>query len=74
VLQAATAAETRGWAASQEKNRWYIDELAKHGIKVVPPGQVLTTGLKRVGEQLTAEWLRRTGDDGWAVIEGYKQK
>jgi TRAP-type C4-dicarboxylate transport system substrate-binding protein len=73
LVKAAAAAETRGWAMSQEKNRWYTDELAKNGMKVLEPGAALTDGLKRVGEQLTAEWLRKAGDDGWAVIEAYKK-
>jgi TRAP-type C4-dicarboxylate transport system substrate-binding protein len=73
VLKAAAAAEARGWAASEEKNRWYTEQLAKNGLKVLPPGDALTAGLKQVGEQLTAEWLRKAGDEGWAVIEAYKK-
>jgi len=73
VLKAAAAAEQRGWAASQEKNRWYLSELAKHGLKVLPPGDALATGLKRVGEQLTTEWLRKSGAEGQAVIDAYKR-
>ncbi|MFL6936642.1 MAG: TRAP transporter substrate-binding protein [Xanthobacteraceae bacterium] len=73
VLKAAAAAELRGWAASQEKNRWYLGELAKNGLKVLPPEDGLAAGLKQVGEQLTAEWLRKAGADGWAVIEASKK-
>jgi TRAP-type C4-dicarboxylate transport system substrate-binding protein len=73
LVKAAAAAETRGWTMSQERNRWYTEQLAKNGMKVLEPGAALTTGLKQVGEQLTAEWLRKSGDDGWAVIETYKK-
>jgi TRAP-type C4-dicarboxylate transport system substrate-binding protein len=73
LLKASAAAEARGWAASQEKNRWYIEQLAKNGLKVVPPSEALTTGLRQVGEQLTAEWLRKAGNEGWAVIEAFKR-
>jgi TRAP-type C4-dicarboxylate transport system substrate-binding protein len=72
VIKAAAAAEVRGWTASQEKNRWYIELLNKNGLKVVLPGDALMAGLKQVGEQLTAEWLRKAGADGLAVIEAYK--
>jgi TRAP-type C4-dicarboxylate transport system substrate-binding protein len=71
VIKAAAAAEVRGWTASQEKNRWYIEQLTKNGLKVVLPGDALMAGLKQVGEQLTAEWLRKAGADGLAVIEAY---
>jgi hypothetical protein len=42
-------------------------------LKVVQPGDALGSGLRQVGEQLTAEWLRKAGDEGWAVIEAYKK-
>jgi TRAP-type C4-dicarboxylate transport system substrate-binding protein len=73
VLKAAAAAEVRGWQLAQEKTRWYLDQLANNGIRVVSPGDALNAGLKQVGEQLTAEWLRKAGDEGWAVIETYKK-
>jgi TRAP-type C4-dicarboxylate transport system substrate-binding protein len=73
LISAAAAAETRGWAMSQERNRWYTAQLAKNGLKVLQPGDALTGGLKKVGEQLTAEWLRKAGDEGWGVIEAYKK-
>jgi TRAP-type C4-dicarboxylate transport system substrate-binding protein len=73
VLKAAATAELRGWTASQERNRWYLEQLAKNGVKVLPPGNALAAGLKQVGEQLTAEWLRKAGADGWAVIEAYQK-
>jgi TRAP-type C4-dicarboxylate transport system substrate-binding protein len=73
LLKAAATAETRGWAMSQQRNRWYTEQLAKNGLKVVQPGDALGSGLRQVGEQLTAEWLRKAGDEGWAVIEAYKK-
>jgi len=73
LMKAAAAAETRGWTMSQERNSWYTEQLAKHGMKVLEPGEALTSGLKQVGEQLTAEWLRKSGDEGWGVIEAYKK-
>jgi TRAP-type C4-dicarboxylate transport system substrate-binding protein len=73
VLKAAATAEARGWQLSQDKTRWYTEQLARNGMRVAPPSDALAAGLKQVGEQLTAEWLRRAGDEGWAVIEAYKK-
>ena len=73
VLKAAATAEARGWQLSQEKTRWYTEQVTRNGMRVAPPSDALATGLKQVGEQLTAEWLRKTGDEGWAVIEAYKR-
>ena len=32
------------------------------------------SGLQRIGEQLTGEWLKKAGADGQAVIDAYKSK
>ena len=73
LLKAATAAETRGWKIWQDKSGWYLDQLKAHGMKVLPPSAALQAGLKKVGEQLTADWLKKAGADGEAVIAAYKK-
>ena len=73
VLKAAAQAEERGWKMSQDKNAWYVDQLKSHGMKVAPPGDALKAGLATIGDQLTADWLKRAGPDGQAVIDAYKK-
>jgi TRAP-type C4-dicarboxylate transport system substrate-binding protein len=73
VLKAAAAAEERGWKAWEEKTKWYHDEIAKKGMKVAPPGPTLAAGFKKIGEQLTADWLKKAGADGEAVVAAYKK-
>jgi TRAP-type C4-dicarboxylate transport system substrate-binding protein len=73
VLKAAATAEKRGWKMWQDKSGWYLDQLKSHGMKVLPPGPTLQAGLKKVGEQLTADWLKKAGADGEAVIAAYKK-
>jgi TRAP-type C4-dicarboxylate transport system substrate-binding protein len=73
LLKAAATAETRGWNMWQDKSGWYLDQLKSHGMKVLPPGDALKSGLKKVGDQLTADWLKKAGADGEAVIAAYKK-
>jgi TRAP-type C4-dicarboxylate transport system substrate-binding protein len=73
LLKAAASAEARGWSRSQERHQWYAEQLAAHGLKVLPPSDALKSGLHQVGERLTAEWLVKAGSDGQAVIEAYKR-
>lgn len=73
LLQAAQAAEERGWKVSQEKSNWYLSELAAKGMKVQPPSPALKAGLGKVGETLTADWVKRAGGEGQAVIDAYKK-
>ncbi|MBN9084798.1 MAG: C4-dicarboxylate ABC transporter substrate-binding protein [Rhizobiales bacterium 62-17] len=73
LLNAAQAAEERGWKTAQEKSNWYLSELAAKGMKVQPPSPALKDGLGKVGEQLTADWIKRAGGEGQAVIDAYKK-
>jgi TRAP-type C4-dicarboxylate transport system substrate-binding protein len=73
LLKVAAAAETRGWWMSQDKHKWYGEQLAAHGLKVLSPSEDLKTGLQQIGERLTGEWLTKAGADGQAVIDAYKK-
>jgi TRAP-type C4-dicarboxylate transport system substrate-binding protein len=73
ILKAAAAAEPRGWKMWQDKAQWYLDQLKAKGMKVQPPSDALATGFKKVGEQLTADWLKKVGADGQAIVDTYKK-
>ena len=73
LLKAAATAETRGWKMWEEKSGWYLDQLKAHGMKVLPPSPALKAGLKKVGDQLAADWLTKAGPDGQAVLAAYKK-
>ncbi len=73
LLKAAATAEARGWKMWEDKSGWYLDQLKSHGMKVLPPSDTLKAGLKKVGDQLTADWLKKAGAEGEAVIAAYKK-
>ena len=72
VLKAAAAAETRGWKLSEEKNGWYLDQLRQKGMSIHKPSEQLTADLRKVGNVMLAEWLRKSGPDGRKVIDAYR--
>ena len=73
ILKAAATAEARGWKAWEDKANWYLDQLKAKGMKVQAPSQALASGFKKVGEQLTTDWLKKAGGDGQAIVEAYKK-
>jgi TRAP-type C4-dicarboxylate transport system substrate-binding protein len=73
ILKAAATAETRGWKLAEEKAAWYLDQLKANKMQVLPPSPALKEGLKKIGDQLTADWTKRAGADGEAVIAAYKK-
>ena len=72
VLKAAADAETRGWKVSEEKNGWYLDQLKQKGMNIAKPSEQLTADLRKVGNVMLAEWLRKAGDEGRKVIDAYR--
>lgn len=73
ILKAAAAAETRGWKMWEEKTNWYLDQLKAKGMKVQAPSPALASGFKKAGETLTADWLKKAGADGQAIVDAYKK-
>ena len=73
VLKAAATAEERGWKLWETKTEWYHEEIAKKGMKVLKPSPELAAGFKKIGDQLTADWLKRAGAEGQAVVDAYKK-
>jgi TRAP-type C4-dicarboxylate transport system substrate-binding protein len=73
VLKAAAAAESRGWATSERKNDEYLKELAAKGMKVAAPSEALARELRKIGNTMTAEWLKQAGADGQAIIDAYSK-
>ena len=73
ILKAAATAETRGWKTWADKTQWYLDQLKAKGMKVQPPSAELAAGFKKIGEQLTDDWLQKAGADGKAVVDAYKK-
>ncbi|MBK5961042.1 C4-dicarboxylate ABC transporter substrate-binding protein [Rhodoplanes elegans] len=73
LLKAAAVAEERGWKMAEEKATWYLEQLKANKMKVLPPSPELKAGLTKIGDQLTADWLKKAGPDGAAVIESYKK-
>lgn len=73
IRKAAATADTRGWKVSEEKNRWYVDQLRAKGMTVVAPTSQLAADFKKIGETMTAEWLKSAGPDGKTIIDAYRQ-
>ncbi|WP_332686770.1 TRAP transporter substrate-binding protein [Bosea sp. (in: a-proteobacteria)] len=73
LLKASAAAEARGWKLWEEKTNWYLDQLKAKGMKVNAPSAALAAGFKKAGETLTADWLKKAGAEGQAIVDAYKK-
>ena len=73
ILKAAVDAENRGWQVWVEKTAWYLDQLKAKGMKVGPPSDKLAADFRKLGETLTADWIKKAGAPGQAVVDAYKK-
>ena len=73
MLDAAAAAETRGWEMSQKETDEQTAVLEENGITIVEPSEELMTGLREIGEQMLANWKEEAGEDGAALLDAYQQ-
>ncbi|HSP25683.1 MAG TPA: TRAP transporter substrate-binding protein [Saliniramus sp.] len=71
LLEAAAAAETRGWEASAEVTVSATQALADNGLTVIEPSEELREGFRAIGEQIADEWVESAGEQGAAIIEAY---
>lgn len=74
VLQAAKAAEERGWAASEKVDTDAIAVLKANGMNVQPPSDSVRKALMTIGQAMTKDWVASAGADGKAVIDAYLKK
>lgn len=72
LLDAAAAAEERGWQKAQELADWYKEQLAANGMTVEPPSDQLEGDFKEIGRTMTEEWLERAGATGEEIVEAYR--
>ena len=73
VLKAAAEAETRGWKTSEEKTKFYLEQLAKNGMTVAAPSPALKADMKKVGDAMIGEWQKTAGAEGQAILDAYRK-
>jgi TRAP-type C4-dicarboxylate transport system substrate-binding protein len=73
LADAAKAAETRGWAASEKETKEKTQELKDHKITIVAPSAELKKGFAEIGATIAAEWEKSAGADGKALLDAYRK-
>ncbi len=73
VQKAAADAEVRGWKVSQEKNDWYKAQLKEKGMNIAVPSAQLVNDMKKVGEVMVGDWLKKAGAEGQAIVDSFKK-
>ena len=73
VQKAAADAEARGWKVSEEKNEWYKVQLKEKGMNIAAPSTQLVNDMKKVGDVMVGDWLKKAGPEGQAIVDSFKK-
>jgi len=74
LTDAAAAAEKRGWELSRKRESDANKMLADNGMTVHTPDAGLMAAMNKVGDTISAEWLKAAGADGEAIVKAYRGK
>jgi TRAP-type transport system periplasmic protein len=71
VIDAAQAAEKRGWKLSQDSDQNYENQLAANKINVQTMEPYIRKYLDRIGESLARDWLKQAGNEEMMILLKY---
>ena len=69
VMDAAAAAEKRGWEMAKAETEAKTKVLAEHGMTVAKPSPELKAGLQAIGKTMGEEWAKDAGDTGAEILK-----
>jgi TRAP-type transport system periplasmic protein len=72
VLNAAIAAQNRGWQSSATANNETMELLQAHGMTIAAPDPQLLADMREIGVRMTDEWARRAAPDGQTILRAYQ--
>jgi TRAP-type C4-dicarboxylate transport system substrate-binding protein len=73
LLEAAKAAEDRGWQMSREETVARTQQLKDNKLNVVVPSPELKAGFQKIGQQIADEWEKSAGADGKAILDAFRK-
>lgn len=72
VMDAAAAAEARGWEMAKQETSTKTAVLAENGINVTQPSDQLKADLQEIGKTMGAEWAEEAGEVGKEILSAYQ--
>lgn len=72
VMEAAAAAQTRGWEMSKAEAATKTQIMADNGIVIVAPSAELVAGLKAIGATMLGNWKSNASDEALSILSTYQ--
>jgi TRAP-type transport system periplasmic protein len=74
VLDAAEAAQERGFRMSQEANEEQMKVLEDNGMALAAGNPAFTEEAARLTTQIVDDWVAMTGEDGAAIVREFRER
>ena len=74
VLNAAVAAQNRGWKTSAMAHNDAIDHMQARGMSIAAPDPELLAEMRKIGSRMADEWERRSGSDVQRILRAYRSQ
>ncbi|MCR8726221.1 TRAP transporter substrate-binding protein [Frigidibacter sp. ROC022] len=71
LLEAAAAAEARGWEMSKAETEAQVQVLKDNGMVVYDPSPELLAGLQEIGAKMLENWKASASPEALAVLDAY---
>ncbi len=71
-MDCGTKAAAEGLQRSKDYTQFTLDGLREGGMTVEPASDALKSELQDIGATMTTEWLEAAGDNGAAIVDGFK--
>jgi TRAP-type C4-dicarboxylate transport system substrate-binding protein len=73
LMRLATDAEKRGWDRMRSYTTESLDILRKNRMAVVTPSPQLMSDMRKIGDEMLADWLKQAGAEGNEIIDAYRK-
>ncbi|MCF6273500.1 MAG: TRAP transporter substrate-binding protein [Rhodobacteraceae bacterium] len=73
VMEAAAAAETRGWEMSKAEAATKTQIMADSGMIIVSPSPELVAGLQAIGAEMLENWKAEASEDALSILSAYSE-
>ena len=73
VMKLAAEAEKKGWDRMRAYTNESLGILVKNRMFVVKPTPQLMADMTKIGDEMTAEWLKQAGADGKEILDAYRK-
>jgi TRAP-type transport system periplasmic protein len=71
LTDAAAEAERKGWERMRAFNQESLEILKKNRMAVVTPTPQLMSDMKKIGDEMLADWAKAAGADGQEILKAY---